>query len=80
MVYRAYISRNFTEYEVSAELYDEGTRIIDTWQDTGTCYIVDENPVFYKFVATDDFGIEFDITEEEMAEVIEQMQTQYWDS
>ena len=81
MTYRAYITRNDIEYEVTADLYDHGDGYYDEWEDTGRSFEVTKEPEFYNFYAEyDDSVEEFIFTPEEIEEATEQMKKQYWDA
>lgn len=79
MTYTAYIIRNDEEFEVTAEIFDEGYAYVDSWADTGRCFEVEKEPDFYKYYAEDDNGDELVLTREEMIEAKRQMTNQYWD-
>ncbi len=79
MTYRAYITRDNVEYEVSADLFDSGYAYVDSWADTGRSFEVEKDPDFYKYYAEDDNGDEILLTQEEMIEAKHQMIKQYWD-
>lgn len=78
MDYRAYITRDDVEYEVTAKLYDHGRIYEDSWSDYGTQYEVEKNPEFHKFYAEDNCGKEMALTADEISDATEQMVAQYW--
>lgn len=80
MPYTAYITRNEIEYEVSAELYEDGVSYADSWGDTGSTHIVESHPTFYKFYAEDHDGVSLDLTADELESAIDQMIQQYWNN
>jgi hypothetical protein len=77
--YIAYITRDGVEFEVSAELYDEGYGYHDAWADTGPYFEIEKDPEFYKFYAEDDNGDEVVLTSEEIDLARGQMIEQYWE-
>jgi len=80
MTHTAYISRDDIEYEVTAELFDNGYAYVDSWADTGRSFEVEKDPDFYKYYAEDDNGDEVVLTQEEMMEAKRQMTKQYWEN
>lgn len=78
--YTAYITRDEVEYEVSAELYDEGYGYHDSWKDTGSHFEVEKDPEFHKFYAEDDDGERVVLSSEEISEATRQMINQYWEN
>ena len=78
MDYRAYITRNDVEYEVTAELYAEGRIYKDSWSDCGTQFEVEKNPEFHKFYTEDDRGNGVTLSADEIVNATEQMIVQYW--
>lgn len=80
MTYRAYFTRENTEYEVTADLYDHGEGYADEWEDTGRTFEITKEPKFYNFYAEDDNGDEVNLTQDEIEHVTEQMNKQYWDT
>ena len=62
MTYRAYFTRENTEYEVTADLYGHGEGHADVWGDTGRSFEITEEPKFYNFYAEDDNGYEIILT------------------
>lgn len=79
MSYTAYITRDEVEYEVSAELYDEGYGYEDSWEDTGRNFEIEKDPVFHKFYAEDRDGVELVLSEDELKSITEQLVERYWD-
>lgn len=79
MDYRAYITRNDIEYEVTAELLDAGYAYVDSWADTGRSFEVEKDPDFYEYYAEDRNGDVLTLTQEEMMDAKYQMIKQYWD-
>lgn len=79
MSYIAYITRDNVEYEVAAELYDEGCGYVDSWADTGRNFEIEKDPEFHKFYAEDDNGVEIVLTADELLSAKEQMVKSYWD-
>lgn len=78
--YRGYIERNGEEFEVTAELYDEGYGYSDYWSDTGYSFEIEKEPTFNKFYAEDEDGKPLDLTEEEISRVTAQMREHYWEN
>jgi len=78
--YTGYITRDGIEYEVSAELYDEGYGYHDSWEDTGPYFEVEKDPEFHKFYAEDDDGKEVMLTSEEVDLARHQLINQYWEN
>lgn len=78
--YRGYIERNGEEFEVTAELYDEGYGYSDYWSDIGYSFEVEKEPTFKKFYAEDQDGNSFALTVEEISRATDQMIKQYWEN
>jgi hypothetical protein len=78
--YIAYITRDDVEYEVSAELYDEGYGCHDSWEDTGPYFEIEKDPIFHKFYTEDDNGNEVVLTSEEVDQARRQMINYYWEN
>lgn len=79
MSYTAYITRDEVEYEVSAELYEDGVSHTDSWQDTGSVCVIESHPIFHKFYVEDRDGVAMVLTARELESVIDQMIERYWD-
>lgn len=81
MTYTTYITRDNKEYEVTAELYDEGEGYTEFCPDSGYYLEILKNPEFYKFYTEYDDSIEeFIFTPEEIQQATSQLIEQYWDN
>lgn len=79
MSYTAYITRDGIEYEVSAELYEDGVSHTDSWKDTGRNFEIEKDPIFHEFYVEDRDGVELILTSQELTSVNGQLIERYWD-
>lgn len=81
MTYTTYIARDNKEYEVSADLYDEGVGYTEYCPDSGYYLEIEKDPEFYNFYTEyDDSHEEFIFTPDEIKEATEKLIQQYWDN